>query len=154
MLRILVQAVCYIVEGFAALCDRVALSFLRYFFKTEYERKGQCQMTGQCCKMVGLSFPKSWLNYPRLTNTVKSWHAYRYNFSYLGTVDSMHVYECRYLTKDNKCGIHRFKPRLCRDYPVTPWYGFTKVYKGCGYRFEKRGAKEFEKILQKNAKKT
>ena len=69
------------------------------------------------------------------------------NFQFLGYQKNMLVFECDYL-KDNKCSIHAYKPKLCRDFPKTPMIGFTKLHKGCGFGFAKRSGLEFDKVLE------
>jgi hypothetical protein len=63
----------------------------------------------------------------------------------------MLVYSCNYLTPEMTCGIQRFKPKLCRDFPQQKWRGFTKLHKGCGFYFEKKTGKDFGKILRDQA---
>ena len=38
-----------------------------------------------------------------------------------------------------KCGIYRYRPRLCRTYPLLPFFAAPKVLPGCGYRVRRRG---------------
>ncbi|MBF0105375.1 MAG: hypothetical protein HQM16_08625 [Deltaproteobacteria bacterium] len=147
--RLIAQVVCYVAEWIVIFCEWPTKIILGLFKKSEYIRTGACKMTGQCCHLIGMEFPQSWHTRTRLLTLVKKWHFLRYNFTYLGTVDSLLVYECGYVTKDNKCGIQRFKPALCRGFPKTPLTGYTKLHKGCGFSFVKRYPSEFEKILNK-----
>lgn len=147
-IRFCVQFILSLIEGFIGVCDWIAMKIITVFKKPEYVRKGACQMTGQCCRAIGMEFPKSWHKFPKLLNLVKRWHYLRYNFTYLGTTGNMLVYECNYLTKDNKCGIHPVRPKLCRDYPKLPLFGYTKLHKGCGFSFQKRFPNKFEKVLE------
>ena len=130
------------------LMDRLIYQIVTSIKKPEFKRMGQCEKTGQCCRAIGMGVPQSWLKYPRLIKVIQIWHRVRYNFVPIGTYHSMIVYECRFLTRDNQCSIHRFKPALCRDFPKLPLYGFTKLHKGCGYSFVRRDESEFEKVLK------
>ena len=147
--RFLAQIICNGLEILVKICEWPATRLIRLIKKTEYVRKGSCQMTGQCCRAIGMQFPAAWHKRTRMLNLIKKWHYLRYNFTYIGTHNNMLVYECNYLTHDNKCGIQRFKPALCRDFPKTPLFGVTKLHKGCGFYFARRGASEFEKVLNK-----
>ena len=146
--RFFVQAVFFTLEWIIEKSENLAHWILRLFHKSEYVRGGQCEMTGNCCRAIGIEFPKSWHSKPRLLKWFQKWHGFRYNFRYLGIKGNMHVYDCHYLTDDNRCGIHHFKPKLCRQFPREPFYGLIKLHKGCGYFFHKRGSKPFEGVLR------
>lgn len=147
-LRLLVQVPLYLLERLLDAVEIVQNAILRLLFKTEFVRRGGCAQTGQCCRAIGIEVPRRWLRYPRLIRAIQAWHFLRYNFSSDGTQDNLLVYTCNYLTDDNRCGIQRFKPKLCRDFPATPWRGFTKLHKGCGFYFEKRSGKDFGRALR------
>lgn len=136
-----------ILEGFLCLFDELAFWVITRFKKTEYVREGQCQMTGQCCRAVGIGVPASWFRFPVLIRFLNRWYDLRYNFAPIGRLNHMMVYECRYVTSDNKCGIHPFKPALCRSFPKLTVFGKVRLHKGCGYSFRKREASAFDKVL-------
>jgi Fe-S-cluster containining protein len=127
--------------------EQLEFKLLHLFIKPEYERKGGCKQTGMCCEQLGVGVPPSFLKREWLTRYLIWWHSFRYNFEYLEQYENAIIYRCRYLTEDKKCGIYKLRPRLCREYPKTLLWGYMKVYKGCGFRFVKRGAKEFSEVL-------
>lgn len=47
-----------------------------------------------------------------------------------GDTDAVVFYHCRYLTDDNRCGVHEDRPQFCRDYPDTP---FIVMAPNCAY---------------------
>lgn len=147
-LRAVVQFVIYFWEMFLVITDKAAFLILSLFFKPEYKKVGSCQKTGECCRAIGLEFPAFLARSPKVLHFFQKWHFLRYNFKPLGVVDNMLVYECAYLTSDNRCGIHWRKPKLCRDFPLTKLRGFPKLHKGCGYSFERVRPSPFDKILQ------
>lgn len=148
LLRFIVQVYFFFFEWVWSATEWVQESYLRIFFKPEYVRKGHCQSTGQCCRAIGIEIPVWWWNRPKLVAFIKKWHHLRYNFTFLGRHKSLLVYSCNYLTDDNKCSIHKFKPKLCRDFPKASLKGFPKLHKGCGFYFEKRVGKDFYKTLR------
>jgi Fe-S-cluster containining protein len=150
LISVPLQALFFIIEGIISLMENLSYQILHLFWKTEYVRKGECQMTGQCCRAIGMELPRSWYRYPRLIHFVTKWHELRYHFTFLRRQDKLLVYECQYL-KNNRCGIHLVKPKLCRDFPKTKLFGITKLHKGCGYQFVKRGGKSFEEVLRNQA---
>jgi Fe-S-cluster containining protein len=151
ILRFIVQLSLFVFEGIFTLVETIQYVLLRIVFKPEFARRGGCQRTGQCCRAIGIEAPVSWFSHPRLIRGIQAWHFLRYNFRAEGRQGNLIVYSCGYLTPDNLCGIQRFKPKLCRDFPPTPWRGITKLHKGCGFYFEKKNGKDFGKILREKA---
>jgi Fe-S-cluster containining protein len=152
-LQFLIRAVFFGVAWIIETFQKVETRFVHLFKKPEYERRGGCQGVGACCKKVGMVLPAFLTKRNWAVRYFSWWHDYRYNFNYLGQVDAMLVYECRYLTKDNRCSIYRFRPRLCREYPKEQLWGFPKVHKGCGFSFAKPGSQPFSQVLSNEMKK-
>lgn len=148
MFQRIIQFLCYLFERLWDAVEVVQKIFLGIFFRTEFVRQGQCQMTGQCCRNIGMEVPRLWLKRLRLLKWIRRWHQLRYRFEYQGVQGNMLVYSCRDLTVDKHCGIHWMKPKLCRDYPPTPLFGFAKLHKGCGFYFAKRQGKDFGNVLR------
>lgn len=136
--------------------DKISFWILTKLKSVEYNRKGRCQNTGACCQAIGMEVPRWFWRYPKLIHLTQKWHFLRYNFVYLGQNQNMLVYECLFLTKDKLCGIHKTKPKLCRDFPKQTWRGKTRLHKGCGFFYEKNGEdnkqKNFDAILNQKQK--
>lgn len=152
-IRLLLKIFFFFLEAILGFFEKVQGLVVKLFFKSEYVRKGACGNSGQCCQAIGIEFPRSWKKYPRFLKTIEGWYYLKNNFRATGYQDNLMVLSCGYLTKDNKCGIHRFKPKLCRDFPITPLFGITKLHKGCGYYFEKRKGQDFGRILKEQIQK-
>lgn len=148
LMRFSVQVPLYLLERILDAVDWTQELVLALFFAREFERRGGCARTGQCCQAIGLEAPASWFGYPRLIRLFQKWHFLRYNFTPQGRQGNMLVYSCNYLTPEMTCGIQHFKPKLCRDFPQQKWRGFTKLHKGCGFYFEKKRGKDFGRILR------
>lgn len=146
-MRFIVQVVFYLLEWVLEIVDDLATSILVLIWPTEYIRISGCAQTGQCCQAIGMGFPRWWRKMPWLLNITKAWHGLRYNFKAYGDKDNLLVYHCLYLKDGKTCGIQRFKPKLCRDFPKTPLFGFTKLHKGCGYSFIRRDGSDFERVI-------
>lgn len=142
--RTLIQILFYIWERCSDLVDLINHKLSGLLVEPEYIRTGQCKMTGQCCRAIGIEFPASWATHPRLISALARWHSLRYNFELVGRDENLMVYECRYLRSDNRCGIQYFKPKLCRDFPSKPWRGQIRLHKGCGYHYQHAKAIEFK----------
>ena len=149
----LVRAIFLLGGWILEIFQRIEDKFIYLLKKPEYVRKGACQQSGTCCQNIGIVIPESWLRRPWLARAFVRWHRYRYNFIYLGKTDNMLIYECRYLSKDHRCSIYRFRPRLCREFPKEILWGYPKLHRGCGFYFVKRGGSEFRTVLEKEKKK-
>jgi Fe-S-cluster containining protein len=145
--RFVIQIIFFIVERITDFVDALAFKVITFIQPTEYIRKGSCKGSGTCCQQIGLSLPRSWAKKPRVVWLVRKWHYLRYNFEPLGMVDNMLVYKCLYLGDDNKCPIHRYKPKLCREFPARKLIGKVDLYRGCGFYYVTRKAEKFEDIL-------
>lgn len=148
-LRTVIQFCFYLWERCSDIVDWLDNRFSGLMMQREYIRVGQCAMTGQCCKAIGIEFPNSWLSHPRRLQWLSRWHALRFNFEKVGIHDNLLIYQCNYLRADNRCGIQRFKPKLCRDFPTHPWSGKIGLHKGCGYSYERRQLHDFKSKLHK-----
>lgn len=151
-LRFVVQFTMFIVEALMWAPERLAAFIISSFKKSEYVRRGRCRQTGQCCRAIGMVLPRWIIRCPRLVRMIRAWHYLRYNFTPIEIQDNMLVYECRYLTPKNSCGIHWRRPALCRNFPLVPLYGQPKLHEGCGFYFVKRKGKRFEDVLQECVK--
>lgn len=46
-------------------------------------------------------------------------------------ISQLTFYHCRFIGNDNKCMIHEDRPRLCRDYPDTP---YLLMHPNCAFK--------------------
>lgn len=135
------------------LSDRLAAWILRLHRRSEYVLKGGCARTGQCCRNLALQFPKSWLKQEWLVKFITGWYRQVFNFHYIGRVHgNWLVFECHYLKNGDTCGIYPYRPKLCREYPLTPLMGHGRLHKGCGFWFVKRQDEgSFQESLERQA---
>lgn len=145
--RLPIQVFFWVLEWIFELSEDLSYSFIYLFRKPEYVRQGGCAGTGQCCQAIGLKLPRFLLKSKTVITLFRKWHYLRYNFRCIGLRDDLMVYECMYLQPDKSCGIQAFKPKLCRDFPKLPLFGFTRLHKGCGFSFQRRGSVEFDRLI-------
>lgn len=145
--RATVQAIFHLYEKVADIRDGLMAYWRGVNDRREFIRVGDCKMQGICCTRVGMQVPTLWLRWPRLLRTLHRWHYLRYNFTFVGQKDNIIVYSCGYLQRNNTCGIHRLKPKLCRDYPPKPWRGKAGLHKGCGYSYRYSPVLSFQEKL-------
>lgn len=100
-----------------------------------WEQEGECKQRGNCCFYILLPAPTgpiTWLFYQWYTQ-VQGFYPRK-----LEPVEAegkqMMVMGCRYLQPDGRCGHHRLRPMLCREWPIIRHFGRPRILKGCGFR--------------------
>lgn len=147
--QFIIQALLFVLEWTVTGFDGFVRIVTGWFVRPRFIRQGACVFCGVCCRQIGINLPKSWARRPAVVRFFSRWHFLRYNFTLLGVVDNMLVYECGYLAADNRCGIQKFKPRLCREFPSQRLFEKPDLYKGCGYHYVPRTNGKFEATLKR-----
>lgn len=114
-----------------------------------FTKVGSCKRRGNCCHYILLPQVKGILG-PLLL----FWHTEingfypRTNLSYEYEGQEILVMGCRYLKKDGSCSNYRFRPKVCRSWPLIELFGYPKILKGCGYqaKLKKSAAKKYPKL--------
>ncbi len=109
------------------------------FFRTPYVQVGGCKQRGNCCHYIMME--KGWGIFGWLFT---AWHTQVIGF-YKRMPDTqeyegkkIYVMGCRHLRKDGKCGQYRFRPLVCRKWPIIEHFGHPRLLKGCGFRAVER----------------
>lgn len=115
--------------------DLACQRFVRFFFKTPYKEVGKCYQRGNCCYYIVIPAPQG-----LMTRLFYFWHT-QINGFFSRHPDPMEVdgqkvvvLGCRYLQKDGRCGHHRMRPAICREWPRIEYFGPPKILKGCGFK--------------------
>lgn len=120
--------------------DLTVLSFWRWLRPPRYELVGGCQRRGACCTQIVADPPRRLLTRPYLLSLFVRFHKLVHNFQLVGRgPQGQLVFRCGFLGTDGRCGIYRLRPRLCRTYPLLPYFAAPKLLPGCGYRVVLRG---------------
>lgn len=120
--------------------DLAAVSWVRKARPPRYAIVGACQRRGACCTQIVADPPRVVKQTPVLFHAFAGFHKLLHNFSLVGRgPDGQLVFRCGFLRADGRCGIYRLRPRLCRTYPLLPFFDAPKILPGCGYRVVLRG---------------
>jgi hypothetical protein len=112
----------------------------------EYERLGECNGCGQCCKAVihftAANFNSPVRHNPRnggpTTDNQGVWTAVmneqgQTRFFKITAIEDIPDHACGRLTDDNRCRIQTGKPRICTAWPISP--SQVAPFGQCSYTF-------------------
>lgn len=112
---------------------------MRIIIPPRYEVVGQCNQRGDCCTMI-LGVPPSFVHRSKiLTNLFLAYHRVLHNFTPVGRgPEDAYIFACGHLQTDGRCGIYRYRPFICRNYPVRPYFHAPPILPGCSYQVRPR----------------
>jgi hypothetical protein len=133
------------------LADLAAVRLVQKIVPPRYELRGACDQRGVCCTQI-VGNPPRFVKRGRLIHLFAWYHQIMHNFHVVarGTDDEL-IFRCGHLQTDGRCGIYRHRPRLCRNYPVLPWFGPPRLLPGCGFQVVPRGLKAHPRLPILNA---
>ena len=109
----------------------------------EYERRGECNMCGECCRALITLHHKSrnhdGANDSPSTDRRGTWGEARPDdgpepyFLRVASVEKPEGYHCEQLTPNNICLMHDFKKRMHREWPFHP--DQVSPFPNCSYQF-------------------
>lgn len=117
------------------LFDNRITQSLKRLFPTAFKIKGKCNQCGKCCEEILLKMTPSQIKNNFFRSLCIRWISWLYDF-YLLHVDLKRGYlafSCRHRGGDGLCRNYRFRPPLCRNYPLLDYFERPAFIKGCGY---------------------
>ena len=117
------------------LLDNWLTNLAKKIFPTKWKRTGSCRQCGQCCKEIYLTMTPAQTRSKLFTTLSIKWITWLFGFILI-RVDRENnslVFTCRYLTPQGKCGNYRWRPNVCRNYPLIDYFKEPKLLPGCGY---------------------
>ena len=115
-------------------------------FSSKYVLKGKCKKCGACCRNILFSTTDGYVKDENVFKNMQKKHRYYRNFKISGIVSDKQdfqngalTFECKYISKNNKCLIYPFRPLFCRDYPSINQeliYSGVTMLDECGYYFD------------------
>ena len=118
---------------FFTVMEIAAVKLMQRIIRPRFVLTGECQECGDCCRSI-LGSPPQWVRRSWLMNVDTHYHRLAHRFEVRATTpDGSVLFECGYLQSDGRCMIYRFRPLLCRNYPVIPFYHEPMLLPGCSY---------------------
>ena len=115
-------------------------------FSSRYVIKGKCKKCGNCCRNILFSTKDGYVKSEELFNEMQKKYKYYRNFRISGVVQNKQefqngalTFECKFISKNNKCLIYPIRPIYCRNYPdLNPEliYGGVEMLDDCGFYFD------------------
>ncbi len=115
--------------------DNFLTALTRKLFPTRYKLTGHCRQCGQCCRRIILTMTPAQARSPLFTNLSVRWISWLFGFRLL-EIDHEHdslVFDCRHQLADGRCGVYRWRPNVCRNYPLVDYFKKPVLLPGCGY---------------------
>ena len=104
--------------------------------KAKWKLSGNCNKCGKCCRNIALKIEPRLLTrkvIPELR--IVRWVSWLYNFRLL-SIDlqkSQLVFRCANLKPDGTCKDYKWRPNMCRNYPLVDCLKEPVLIEGCGY---------------------
>ena len=127
--------------------EDIILDIKNQFFSSKYVIKGKCKKCGNCCRNILFSTKEEgYVKSEEFFKKMQKKYPYYRNYRISGRIENEKgfqngalTFECRFISKNNRCKIYWFRPLYCRDYPFINKeliYNGVEMLSGCGYYFD------------------
>ena len=136
--------------------EDIKLDLSNKLFSSKYIIKGKCKRCGNCCRNILFSTQEGYIKDEKIFYKMQKKYRYYKNFKISGIVQDKKdfqngalTFECKFISKENKCRIYFLRPLFCRDYPnINPEliHSGVTMLDGCGFYFDVN--KKFSEYLK------
>ena len=126
--------------------EDLVLDIYNKLFSSKYVIKGNCKKCGACCRNILFSTKEGYVKSKEIFEKMQKNHPYYRNFHISGIVENKQdfqngalTFECKFISKNNRCKIYWFRPLFCRDYPFVNKdliYNGVEMLDNCGFYFD------------------
>lgn len=145
-----------LVENIKKFFEDIILDIHNKLFSSKYIIKGKCKKCGKCCRNILFSDKNGYIKDEKIFYEMQKKYSYYRNFKISGVVKDRQdfqngalTFECKFISKNNRCKIYFFRPIFCRDYPNINQdliYNGVEMLDECGFYFDVD--KKFEEYLK------
>ena len=135
--------------------EDIILEIKNKLFSSKYVLKGKCKRCGRCCRNILFSTKEGYIKDENIFKDMQKKYHYYKNFRISGKIENKQdfqngalTFECKFISKNNKCLIYPIRPIFCRDYPnINPEliYNGVEMLDECGFYFDVN--KKFEEYV-------
>ncbi len=118
------------------LLDNFLTNSAKHLFGSRYKLTGSCKQCGNCCRQIYLTMTPAQAGSKFFTNLSVRWISWLFDFILI-RIDHEHnslVFTCRHLTPAGQCGNYRWRPNICRNYPLVDYFDEPKTLPACGFK--------------------
>mgnify|MGYP001606063823 CR=1 FL=1 len=116
--------------------DNFIINLIKKVLGSRWILTGKCQQCGTCCQQIVMTMTPAQVKSRFFTDLSIRWISWLFGFQ-LQAVDEENcaiIFGCQHLTPDNKCGNYRWRPNVCRNFPLVDYFAEPKLLPNCGFR--------------------
>jgi len=115
--------------------DNFLTNLTKRLIPTRYKLTGACRQCGSCCRRIILTMTPAQTRSPLFTNLSIRWISWLFGFRLIELDREHHSlhFNCRHQSAAGKCTVYRWRPNVCRNYPLVDYFKEPKFLPNCGY---------------------
>ena len=124
----------------AIITENLLNNLCRKAFKTKWALEGKCRKCGACCREIALVVHPKILTSRSITALVSRWISWVFDFHLIRIEYDMNymIFGCKHIKTDGTCGNYKWRPSVCRNYPIVDYFKKPSLFDNCGYKAIKK----------------
>lgn len=122
-------------------CERLVKRVLFGWIHT-HRLSGECLQCGDCCEQIGVGYSYHWEITHWIPRLIIRWFELIYPFHFIGFLEkeNVMVFTCtEFDGETRKCRSHKWRPAICRNYPLVKYFKRPDIFMHCGYAYDASG---------------
>jgi Fe-S-cluster containining protein len=118
------------------IADNFMLNAIKKPFKKRWVLDGKCSKCGKCCADIKMAINLRLLSNSFTRGLVIRWTSWIMGF-HLKRIDydpPYLVFGCNNQCPDGSCGVYKWRPNVCRNYPLVDFFEEPALFDSCGYK--------------------
>ena len=122
------------------LADNYITNLAKKPFRSKWGLEGSCKKCGRCCLDISLEINPALLKSRFTIDVVVRWVSWIFNFYFKRIEYDKHflVFGCKNLNEDGTCGDYKWRPNICRNYPIVDYFDEPALFDTCGFNAKQR----------------
>ena len=118
------------------IADNCISNIIKKPFKTRWVLDGKCKKCGKCCADIKMAINPRLLSNSFTRELVIRWTSWVMGFHLKKIEYDPHylVFGCNNQRLDKSCGTYKWRPNVCRNYPLVDFFEEPALFKTCGFR--------------------
>lgn len=118
------------------IADNFITNLVKKPFRTRWVLNGKCRKCGKCCADIKMAINPRLLSNVFTRELVIRWTSWIMDF-YLKRIEygpCYLVFGCKNQDSDGLCGVYKWRPNVCRNYPLVDFFEEPALFDTCGYK--------------------